>query len=84
MLDTTDYHQNYTETYTSWFSKENIYLRDSYFKHSCHSFDFEGTYVSPKFLLHYLIGDEKNVKKLSGKSTIRMISVLFCSIVLFL
>lgn len=75
MLDTTDYQRDYTEFYTSWHSRENLYLRDVIYEQSCSAVDFQGDYVSPKFFLHYLIGDEKNIKKLSGKDTVRMIHV---------
>ena len=62
MLDTTDYSMDYNEYYTSWYSEENFYLRDD-------------LYVSPKFLLHYLIGDEKMIRSASGKTNVRMLHV---------
>lgn len=86
MLDTTDYQRDFAEFYTSWHSRENLYLRDAIYKKSCSAVDFQGDYVSPKFFLHYLIGDEKNIKKMSGMDTVRMIHVhtvimvLLCSL----
>lgn len=75
MLDTTDYSMDYNKYYTSWYSEENFYIRDDLYQGSCSTIDFEGEYVSPKFLLHYLIGDEKMIKSASGKSNVRMLHV---------
>lgn len=75
MLDTTDYNMDYTDTYTNWFEGNNYYLRDDVYQHSCSNVEFEGEYVTPRFLLYYLIGDEKHIQKLSGKSNPRIIHV---------
>ena len=76
MLDTSDYNMDYTDVYSSWFDGNNIHLRDDFYHGVCSDIDFEGEYVTPKFLLYYLIGDKTNIKKLSGKSEPRMLNVI--------
>ena len=77
MLDETDYDMDWSNYYRNWYSTENIYLRDILYQTTCGDIDFRGTYVSPSFLMAFLRGKWKEVRKLSGLTTIKTPRV-FC------
>ncbi len=79
MLDTSDYDTDWSNFYQNWYEKENIYLRDLLYRHSCDHVDFQGSFVTPSFLLAYLSGEKSVVSKLSSQSSFKWFQVdLFC------
>ena len=79
MLDTSDYDTDWSNFYQNWYEKENIYLRDLLYRHSCDHVYFQGSFVTPSFLLAYLSGEKSVVSKLSSQSSFKWFQVdLFC------